>query len=80
MELVELNNSSNAVVEISGLSTEQRKRLTIAVGIVANSSVISMDEPISGHDERTVIPGVPKIREKQIPAELQKNKLEAALI
>ena len=33
---------------ISGLSTEQRKRLTIAVELVANPSIIFMDEPTSG--------------------------------
>ena len=32
----------------SGLSVEQRKRLTIAVEMVANPSVIFMDEPTSG--------------------------------
>jgi ABC-type polar amino acid transport system ATPase subunit len=32
----------------SGLSTEQRKRLTIAVELVANPSIIFMDEPTSG--------------------------------
>lgn len=37
---------------ISGLSTEQRKRLTIAVELVANPSVIFMDEPTTGLDAR----------------------------
>ena len=32
----------------SGLSVEQRKRLTIAVELVSNPSVIFMDEPTSG--------------------------------
>ena len=32
----------------TGLSVEQRKRLTIAVEMVANPSVIFMDEPTSG--------------------------------
>ena len=32
----------------SGLSVEQRKRLTIAVELVANPSIIFMDEPTSG--------------------------------
>ena len=31
-----------------GLSVEQRKRLTIAVELVANPSIVFMDEPTSG--------------------------------
>lgn len=55
MELVELTPLRKTLVGlpgVNGLSTEQRKRLTIAVELVANPSIIFMDEPTSGLDAR----------------------------
>jgi ABC-type multidrug transport system ATPase subunit len=55
MELVKLTPLREALVGlpgVSGLSTEQRKRLTIAVELVANPSIIFMDEPTTGLDAR----------------------------
>ncbi|MFS7986606.1 putative ABC-type sulfate transporter [Helianthus anomalus] len=56
LETVELNAMKDSLVGIpgvSGLSTEQRKRLTIAVEVVANPSIIFMDEPTTGLDARS---------------------------
>ncbi|KAH7834833.1 hypothetical protein Vadar_020121 [Vaccinium darrowii] len=55
LEIIELNEIRDCLVGmpgVSGLSTEQRKRLTIAVELVANPSIIFMDEPTTGLDAR----------------------------
>lgn len=51
LTIMELDTIRGLLVGIpgqDGLSVEQRKRLTIAVELVANPSVVFMDEPTSG--------------------------------
>ena len=53
MELIELGPQRNTLTGlpgVNGLSTEQRKRFTVAVELVANPAIIFMDEPTSGLD------------------------------
>ncbi|KAK3119462.1 hypothetical protein QOZ80_9AG0670890 [Eleusine coracana subsp. coracana] len=55
LELLELTSLQGAHVGhagVNGLSSEQRKRVTIAVELAANPSIIFMDEPTSGLDAR----------------------------
>ncbi|KAK3001843.1 hypothetical protein RJ639_020587 [Escallonia herrerae] len=52
IELDEIKDDLVGMPGVSGLSTEQRKRLTIAVELVANPSIIFMDEPTTGLDAR----------------------------
>ena len=50
MDLIELTPIADTMVGLpgSGLSVEQRKRLTIAVELVSNPSIVFADEPTSG--------------------------------
>ncbi|CAD7702122.1 unnamed protein product [Ostreobium quekettii] len=64
VDLTDIQHSIVGVKGLYGLSYEQRKRLSIAVELVANPSVVFMDEPTTGLDARaasTVIRAVKNV-------------------
>ena len=55
LQIIELDEIRDEMVGLSsacGISNEQRKRLTIAIELVSNPSIIFMDEPTTGLDAR----------------------------
>ena len=69
MELMELTALRNAHVGspgISGLSVEQRKRLTIGVELVANPSIIFMDVSLRATEPRRPLDSCPEKQERDI--------------
>jgi ABC-type multidrug transport system ATPase subunit len=53
VELDDIKDNLVGIPGINGLSLEQRKRLTVAVELISNPSVILMDEPTTGLDARS---------------------------
>jgi ABC-type multidrug transport system ATPase subunit len=53
LELTDIQDLQVGSDESGGLSFEQRKRLSIAVELVANPSIIFLDEPTSGLVSKT---------------------------
>jgi ABC-type multidrug transport system ATPase subunit/ABC-type multidrug transport system permease subunit len=62
LELDEIKGRIVGTLQEGGLSVEQRKRLTIAVELSANPSVLFLDEPTSGLDARAAIIVMQSIR------------------
>ena len=52
LELTQIQNFQVGNDATGGLSFEQKKRLSIAVELVANPSILFLDEPTSGLDAR----------------------------
>lgn len=52
IELDEIKDALVGIPGVTGLSNQQRKRLTIAVELVANPSIIFLDEPTTGLDAK----------------------------
>ncbi|CAE7611005.1 PDR1, partial [Symbiodinium microadriaticum] len=52
LELIPLQNTLVGSPETGGMSFEQKKRLSIAVELVANPAILFLDEPTSGLDSR----------------------------